>query len=113
MARFVVPAALAALAILVALAGAAEEKALDPEYVTWSKFPKGTKLVTRTVTTVDGITIDTTTETTLLEVTSGKVVLESAGTLKVGGMESKVPAAKREVQRLNAPPTDWKIDDWK
>src|SRR5262249_9591883 len=71
-------------------------------FANWSKFKKGTSVTVKTTSTAGGITSETTSTSTLVEVGADKVVVEYVSVTKVNGMELKAPPGKREIPKTIA-----------
>lgn len=104
--------ALTLLALAVGTASAAD--ADNPEFTSWSKFKKGTSVTTKKVGTVAGVTIETTTTLTLIEVGDDKLVLEETGTSKTSAnaQVATLPARKRTVPKTIKLPAGRKVEDY-
>jgi hypothetical protein len=92
---------LASVAALVLAAGAAfaEDTMPNSEFTNWSKFKKGTSVTIKTTTTAGGVTSETLSTSTLVEVGADKVVVEYVSVTKSGGTEVKLPAATRDIPK--------------
>src|SRR5262249_6156217 len=88
-----------ALLAMVTTSAFAQEKVDNAEFATWKKFKKGTSITLKITSTVAGMSSEVTTTTTLVEVADDKVVIESSGVTKAGGMEFPIPASKRDVPK--------------
>lgn len=103
---------LASVAVLaLAVTTASAEEIDNPEFASWSKFKKGTSVTLKMSSTAAGMTFETVTTSTLVEVGADKVVLESMGVTKVNGMEIKTPAAKRDLPKTIKLPDNVKKPD--
>ena len=105
-------ACLAAVAVLALAAGAAsaQEKVENPEFVSWSKFKKGTTTTLKMTSTTAGVVTESTITTTLVEVGADKIVVEAAGVTAFNGMEFKAPPTSREVKKTIELPKGVKSD---
>jgi hypothetical protein len=91
---------LVTLFILAPAAIASADETIDnPEFANWSKFKPGTSVTIKTVTEFNGMSTESTAKTTLLEVGSDKIVIETAISMTVNGMKIDVPAMKRDVTK--------------
>ena len=111
--RFACLASVAVLGLAVGVAPAADPVE-NPEFASWSKFKKGTSITTKKTGTVAGVTIETTTTTTLLEVGDDKLVLEDVTTSKTSAnpQEVKLPALKRNIPKTIKLPAGRKVEDY-
>jgi hypothetical protein len=105
----------ATVAVLVLAVGAAsaDETVPNPEFANWSKFKKGTSVKLKTTSSAAGMTSETFSTSTLVEVGADKIVVEYETTTVFNGMEVKAPASRREIPKTitKAPPP--KTDDTK
>lgn len=104
---------LAVALVLVAGGLASAEDTVDnPEFTSWSKFPKGTTVTMKSSTMVGGNASEISMTHTLVEVGADKVVVETVGIVKVNGMELKAPATKRDVTKTVPLPKGVKKEDF-
>ncbi|MBN9118350.1 MAG: hypothetical protein J0I06_04175 [Planctomycetes bacterium] len=103
----------AVVALVLAAGAASAEEIPNPEFVSWSKFKKGTSVTLKTTATVSGITSETLSTTTLVEVGPGQVVIETKAVSKVNGMSFDSPPQKREVAKTLKLPDGGKKPDAK
>ena len=101
-------AMLAALVVMPAAMVRADETIDNPEFANWSKFKAGTSVTMKTVSEVSGMSNESTLKTTLLEVGSDKVVVETAISMTVGGMKIDVPPMKRDIAKTITVTDDYK-----
>ncbi len=93
---------LVATIVFVGFAGAlarADETIDNPEFASWSKFKTGTLLTIRTTTEFNGMATESVQKIKLVEASADKLVLETAISMKVGGMTVDVPPMKRDVPK--------------
>jgi hypothetical protein len=88
-----------ALGVLVPGALSAQETIDNPEFTNWSKFKKGTSVTLKSSSSVAGMANEFTLTSTLLEVGSDKLVVETSTVIKAAGMEIKSPAMKRDITK--------------
>lgn len=102
-----------AVAVVALWAGAAAAQGTidNPEFATWSKFPKGTVVTMKLTSTAAGMTTETVMTHKLVEVGADKLVVESATTVKANGMEFASPGAKRDVAKTITLPAGAKKED--
>ncbi|WP_439625846.1 hypothetical protein [Gemmata sp.] len=101
-----------AVVALWAGAAAAQDTVENPEFASWSKFPKGTAATLKVTSSAAGTTSETTMVSTLVEVGADKLVIETVTALKANGMEFKQPALKRDVTKTVAVPKGVKKEDF-
>ena len=97
------PFCTAFVAVLAATALApvvAAQQVESPIYKSWARHPVGTSVALRSVTGSDGRTIETTTTSTLLELTAEKAVVETVVVSDATGEEVKSPPQKFEHRRM-------------
>jgi hypothetical protein len=104
-------AAVAALFVLAVGPAAAQETIDNPEFTTWSKFKKGASVTLKSTTEAGKTTVESFITTTLVEVGADKLVLETSAASKIGGMEFKTPAMKRDVPKTLTLPKVEKKDE--
>ena len=92
---------------------AAEESVDNPEFASWSKFPKGTVVTVKTTSTTAGTASEMTMINTLVETGSDKLVVETATVIKAGDQEIKTPGQKRDVPKTIEIPKGTKKEDHK
>jgi hypothetical protein len=91
---------LSALVLVICVGTTTAQETMDnPEFTTWSKFPKGTSITLKTSTTAMGMASESTITTTLVEVGTDKLVVEFSIASKSGGKEFKAPPMKRDVTK--------------
>jgi hypothetical protein len=108
--RFACFASVAAL-VLAAGAASADEMVPNSEFTNWSQFKKGTSVTVKTTSTTSGMTSETVSTSTLVEVGADKVVVEYVSTTLVNGMEVKAPPYKREIPKMVAKVPNPKKDE--
>jgi hypothetical protein len=93
--------AIAVVLALIAQPAFAQEKETvpNPEFGSWSKHKPGTSVTIRTISDTAGMKSEVLMTSTLVDVGSGKVVVEMVTTIKANGMEIKAPAQKRDVTK--------------
>jgi hypothetical protein len=91
----------------------AQEKVDNPEFASWSKFKKGTSVTMKSASTAAGNTSEILITTTLVEVGTDKLVVETSSVIKVNGMEIKSPGQKREIMKTVEIPKGVKPEDFK
>jgi hypothetical protein len=89
----------AAILLLLAATGTAQDTIPNPEFANWSKFKKGTSVTHKATTEVMGMASEVLVTNTLLETGGDKVVIESSTVVKANGMEFKTPPMKRDVTK--------------
>jgi hypothetical protein len=77
----------------------AQEMVENPEYISWSKFKKGTSVVMKSTNEFKGMNSEVITTTNLIDVGTDKLVLESSSVVK-GKVDFKSEPEKREVKRV-------------
>jgi len=82
----------------------------NPQFISWSKFKKGTSITVKTTNTIREMTTESTITTTLVEVGTDKLVLQMVFANNAGGKELKIPPVKIEVPRKVLVPKDSKTD---
>jgi hypothetical protein len=101
------------LGVLVVWVGVtpAQETIENPEFAAWAKFKKGTGVTIKS-TTKGGVTnSEVILTTTLVDVGTDKLVLETSSVVKANGMEFKGQAAKRDVTRTTELPKGVRKED--
>lgn len=97
--------------LVLAGAASADDTMPNSEYTNWSKFKKGTTVTVKMTSVAAGITSETVSTSTLVEVGADKVVVEYVSVTKSGGTEVKTPAAQREIPKTIAVVKKDKNDD--
>lgn len=89
-----------------------QETVDNPEFASWSRFPKGTSITLKAETKVAGMTTDSKITTTLVETGKEKLVLETATSVKANGMEFGTPPMKRDVTKTIKLPEGFKKENF-
>ena len=100
-----------ALVALLAVGTASAEEVPNPEFVRWSKFKEGTSTTQKMTHTIGNLTMAATVTTTLIEVGTEKLVIESAVVVRINGMEAKEAILKTDVTKTVTLPKPVKKDD--
>ncbi len=101
-------ALLAALVVVPAANVCADETIANPEFAMWSKFKAGTSVTMKSVSEFSGMSTQSTMKTTILEVGSDKIVVETAISTTVNGMKIDNPPMKREIAKTITVTDDYK-----
>jgi hypothetical protein len=92
--------------------GPAQEMVENPEYSSWAKFPKGTTVRMKSISTVNGKTSEVIVTLTLLEAGPEKVLIESVSTEIRKGKDFKTEPVKREIAKTIALPKGLTKEDF-
>jgi hypothetical protein len=103
-----------AIGVLLASVGSlpAQEMVENPEYTSWSKFPKGTSLRMKSIRVAGKLTSEVIVTDTLIEIGPDKLVLETTSLEKNKAKDFKSEPAKREVLKTIALPKGLKKEDF-
>jgi hypothetical protein len=82
----------------------AQDMVENPEFISWAKFPKGTSVRLKSISTVDGKASEVIVAVVLLEVGPERVVIESSSTEIRKGKDFKTEPVKREIAKTIALP---------
>jgi hypothetical protein len=97
--------------VLAAGVASADDTMPNSEYTNWSKFTKGTSVTIKMTSVAGGVTSETVSTSTLVEVGAEKVVVEYVSVTRSGGTEVKTPAARRDIPKTVAVVKNDKKDD--
>ena len=78
----------------------AQELVDNPEFVSWSKFKKGTSLIVKSVTSTEKEASEVIITSTLLDAGTEKVVIQTTSVVKRKDKDFKSDPEKREILRL-------------
>lgn len=78
----------------------AQEMVENPEYTSWSKFQKGTSVTMKSTNIISGKMSEVLITTTLLDVGTDKLQLETSSVVKENDKEFKPQPEKRQVMRM-------------
>jgi hypothetical protein len=89
----------------------ADDTIPNSEFTNWSQFKKGTSVTLKTTTSTSGVTSESFSTSTLVEVSADKVVVEYVTSTTTNGLEVKSPAVKREIPKTITKSPPPKKDD--
>jgi hypothetical protein len=90
----------------------AQEMVENPEFISWAKFPKGTSVRLKSISTVDGKSSEVIVSVALLEIGAEKVVIESSSTEIRKGKDFTTQPVKREIAKSIALPKGLTKEDF-
>jgi hypothetical protein len=90
----------------------AQELVENPEFLSWSKFKKGTSLVVKSTTSTDKETSEVIITSILIDAGPEKVVVQNFSVVKTKDKDYKLEPVKREILRLTPLPKGMSKEDF-